>query len=56
VADALRTINPNVRIIVSSGYSEEEVTSRMGGMRVSGFIQKPYRLKSLLAIVGTVAQ
>jgi len=53
-AEALRAIDPNVRIIISSGYSEDEGIRRMGGARYAGFIQKPYTLQSLLAIVQRV--
>ncbi len=51
VADVLRTIDPNVVIIISSGYSEEEVTKQMGTAKVSAFIQKPYRGRALAAKV-----
>jgi len=44
-----------VKIIISSGYSEDEGIKRMGGSRYSGFIQKPYTLQSLLSIVQRVA-
>jgi len=56
VADALRAINPDVRIIITSGYSEEEVTSKLGATRVAAFIQKPYRLGTMLALVDRVME
>ncbi len=56
VADALRAINPDVKIIITSGYSEEEVTSKLGTTRVAAFIQKPYRLQSLLSLVNSVME
>jgi PAS domain S-box-containing protein len=43
----LRRINPDVRVIMSSGYSEQEVTQRFRGKGISGFIQKPYELQKL---------
>jgi PAS domain S-box-containing protein len=43
----LRTIRPQIKVIVSSGYSETEVLSLFRGQRVSGFIQKPYTPKGL---------
>ncbi len=54
VVDALQAINPAVKIIISSGYSEDEVDKKIGRAKVSGFIQKPYRLQSLLALVQSV--
>ena len=54
VIDALRAIDPKVKIIISSGYSEDEVDKKIGRAKVSGFIQKPYHMKSLISIVGSV--
>ncbi len=38
----LRKIRPEVKVLVSSGYSESETMTLFNGQRVSGFIQKPY--------------
>ena len=38
----LRRIRPEVRVLVSSGYSEAEAMTVFQGQQVSGFIQKPY--------------
>jgi len=54
VVEALRAIDPDVKILITSGYSEEEVVKKIGDAKVSAFIQKPYRMKSLLSIVETV--
>ena len=43
----LRLLNPDVKIVISSGYNEVEVTQRFIGKGLSGFIQKPYRLSKL---------
>jgi PAS domain S-box-containing protein len=51
VVRALQAINPDVKIIISSGYSEHEVHKKIGLDNVSGFIQKPYPLQSLLTKV-----
>jgi CheY-like chemotaxis protein len=53
-AEALRELHPEVPILLSSGYSEAEVGSRLGGVGISGFIQKPYRLDRLRAALKTV--
>lgn len=54
VVDALQAIDPGVKIIITSGYTEKDVVQKLGVVKVSGFIQKPYRLKSLLNIVQSV--
>ena len=33
---------PDLRIILSSGYDEEEVLARLRGIQLDGFVQKPY--------------
>ena len=43
----LRQINPDVKVIMSSGYSEQEVTQKFVGKGLAGFIQKPYKLSFL---------
>lgn len=43
----LRRIRNDVRVIMSSGYNEQDVTQRFLGKGLGGFIQKPYRMESL---------
>ncbi|MFQ5518576.1 MAG: response regulator [Mariprofundus sp.] len=38
----LRKLNPEVRVILSSGYTEQEATQRFSGKGLAGFVQKPY--------------
>jgi len=44
----IRKIRPDVRILLSSGFNEQEVTEKFAGEGLSGFIQKPYRIQELL--------
>lgn len=44
----LRKIRPDVKVILSSGYDEKEVTNRFAGKGLAGFIQKPYRPSELV--------
>jgi PAS domain S-box-containing protein len=43
----LRRMNPDVKVIMSSGYNEQEVTQKFVGKGLAGFIQKPCRLSVL---------
>ena len=45
--DELRRLNPDVRVVVASGYSKEDVVSRFAGKRPAGIMQKPYTLANL---------
>jgi DNA-binding response OmpR family regulator len=47
----LRKIQPNVRVILSSGYNEQDVVNRFAGKGLAGFVQKPYTSAELLARV-----
>ena len=51
---ALHRVQPGVRVIVSSGYDQREVTRRLPGFRLCGFLQKPYSAARLIFMVGNV--
>jgi PAS domain S-box-containing protein len=43
----LRKLRSDVRVILSSGYNEQDVTQRFVGKGLSGFVQKPYTVANL---------
>ncbi len=43
----LKRLEPNVKVILCSGYNEHEAMQRFTREGLAGFIQKPYRLKAL---------
>jgi CheY-like chemotaxis protein len=43
----LRKIRQDVTVLLSSGYSEEDLAERFKGLGLNGFIQKPFTLNSL---------
>jgi len=45
----LREINPDVRVVLSSGYNEKEATRDFIGDDLAGFVQKPYRAGTLIS-------
>ncbi len=45
----IRRIRKDTRVVLMSGYSEEEVGQRFTGKGLAGFIQKPYQRPDLLA-------
>ncbi|GFE59426.1 PAS domain S-box protein [Geobacter sp. AOG2] len=47
----LRRINPDVKVIMSSGFNEHEVTQKFVGKGLAGFIQKPYKLSVLKTVI-----
>lgn len=50
----LRSIRPDIRVIVSSGYSESEISDRFNACLLAGFIHKPYRPEALVETVQRV--
>ncbi len=50
----LKRIDPKVRVLFSTGYSQNEKVNEIMALGVQGFIQKPYQVKDLLAKVRAV--
>jgi CheY-like chemotaxis protein len=40
--DEIRKLRPEVPVVLLSGYDEDEMSRRMGGKSVQGFVQKPF--------------
>jgi signal transduction histidine kinase len=40
--------NPSLRIILSSGYNEQDLATRYSNLRIAHFIQKPYTAQALV--------
>ncbi len=47
----LRRLDDGVRVVLSSGYSEQDVTARFAGKRLAGFVKKPYRLEEMMRVI-----
>jgi CheY-like chemotaxis protein len=45
---ALRELDPEAKIVLTSGYSEQEVLAHFVGKGLAGFVQKPYKADLLL--------
>ena len=45
---SIRTIRPAVKVILSSGYNEQETISLFRGKGLAGFLQKPYQTSQLM--------
>jgi|GEM_PF-536774 len=52
----LRRLKPDVKVLLSSGYNEQEATHRFSGKGLAGFIQKPYRASELLERIRIVLE
>ena len=47
----IRALDPNARVVISSGYDKEEHIEELRQAGVQGFVRKPYRLAELARIV-----
>ncbi len=54
--DKLKEINPDVKVILSSGYSIEGQASEILKRGCDGFIQKPFRMKQLSGKINEVLE
>jgi two-component system cell cycle sensor histidine kinase/response regulator CckA len=45
----LRNVRRDIRVIVTSGYTEQDVTARFAGKGLSGFVEKPFTIDRLQA-------
>jgi two-component system, cell cycle sensor histidine kinase and response regulator CckA len=50
----LRELSPDVRVILSSGYSEKDIADRYADEHLAGFIQKPYLPAALAKLLKQV--
>jgi CheY-like chemotaxis protein len=50
----MRQLDPEVKVIIASGYNEQEITPLFAGKGLSGFIQKPYSFSALRKALATV--
>jgi len=48
----LQGIDPSVKVIITSGYSEKEVAKRFDGKGVKGVLQKPFDMAALRRVLG----
>ena len=43
----ISTIKPGIKVILSSGYDEQDAMQRFSGDKIAGFVQKPYTFELL---------
>ncbi len=52
----LKRISPNVKVILSSGYTEQHTQKALGEEKLAGFIQKPYELSALASTLEKILE
>lgn len=56
VLQALRKVQKDLPVLLSSGYDENEITRQLAGMRHTGFIQKPYPISTLQCAIQSLLE
>jgi PAS domain S-box-containing protein len=46
--EALFKLKPDLRVVLTSGHGEQDVRRRFEGLRLAGFVQKPFRPRDLV--------
>ncbi len=52
----LLKINPDIKVLLSSGFSKDEKANEIIKMGVIGFIQKPFRMEELSVAINNALQ
>ncbi len=51
---AIRAAKPDARVVLASGYSADELASRLSAKGYAGFLQKPYTIEDLTRVLKSV--
>lgn len=52
----IKKINPQIKAVLASGFDAHELTERFAKCGFTGFIQKPYQIKTLVEVVQKTIQ
>lgn len=53
---AMKMAEPNARIFLMSGYSQQQIRKRLEGEGIDGFLHKPFRPEDLLRLLRDVLE
>lgn len=54
VYQVMQRINPDVKVIISSGYDKRDVVARFGELKPTSILKKPFNAQMLIDQVGSV--
>jgi two-component system cell cycle sensor histidine kinase/response regulator CckA len=47
-------VNPKVKVILCTGYPEDEARQKFSGAQLAGFIHKPFKMDEMISLVSQV--
>lgn len=56
VFEKIREINPQAKIIISSGYSQQKITNMLIANGANGFLPKPFNIDKLVGLIGALVK
>ena len=54
VFEEILRVRPDLKVILTSAYSEETVAASFAGLRIMHFIRKPFKLRALAGLLRDV--
>ena len=51
---SIRAAKPDARVVLASGYSADELASRLSAKGYAGFLQKPYTIEDLTRVLKSI--
>jgi DNA-binding NarL/FixJ family response regulator len=52
----IRRLRPQVPIVITSGFGEEEVLERLSDVAIDGFLKKPFRVEDFSSLIRSVLE
>ena len=56
VFEKIREINPDAKIIITSGYSKQQITESLMASGANGFLPKPFNIDKLLGLIKALVE
>ncbi len=50
----IRSMKSNARVVIMSGYNEQEITTRFVGKGLAAFLQKPFHVEQVIEVVNQI--
>ena len=54
--EKIRELNPNAKIIITSGYSKQQITENLMASGANGFLPKPFNIDKLLGLIKALVE
>jgi len=56
VFEKIREINADAKVIITSGYSKQQITDSLMASGANGFLPKPFNIDKLLGLIKAIVE